>query len=173
MKEIKLPCGETTVIDDSDAWIKDVFPSWRRVRGHVKIARYIKTEYGSAKEEYYLHRFIVRQSTTSAYAATIDHKNRNGLDNRRSNLRWASQLENSRNRSKNKKCSTKYIGVSFSPDKNKTNPYRAYIKVGRQQKHLGFFANLEDAARARDVAAKSHHGEFASLNFGEDIDARK
>lgn len=90
-----------------------------------------------------------------------DHINKNGLDNRKSNLRQSNQQQNSQNRNKRKNCKSKYIGVTKVKNRwiariNDTNGNR--ITVGR-------FSNEDDAGIARDLAAIKYHGEFASLNF--------
>jgi hypothetical protein len=92
----------------------------------------------------------------------IDHRNREGLDNRKSNLRLATRSQNNCNRGRLKDGSSKYRGVSRSKKRRK---WRAGINYNGIYKHLGFFENEEDAARAYDEAAEIYHGEFATLNF--------
>lgn len=79
----------------------------------------------------------------------IDHVNRNGLDNRRENLRIVSNRINLLNREfPNKK--SKYIGVSF--DEKRKNKWRAAIFRDGKNKTLGRFATEEEAARAYILA---------------------
>jgi hypothetical protein len=106
-----------------------------------------------------MHRIIM-----NAPAGTIvDHRDRNGLNNTRKNLRFATRTQNNCNvRRKTETKTSKYKGVSFVP---KTQKWRAQIKYNGISKHLGYFENEEDAARAYDEAAKEYHGEFAVLNF--------
>jgi hypothetical protein len=95
----------------------------------------------------------------------IDHRNREGLDNRKSNLRIATRSQNNCNR-KQKKGTSKYRGVCWN---EKHKKWRAYISFNGIYKSLGYFENEEEAGRAYDEAAKIYHGEFATLNFNEEL----
>jgi len=106
--------------------------------------------------------FMHRQIMGNPVGKVIDHRNREGLDNRKSNLRLATRSQNNCNRGRLKNGSSKYRGVSRSKKRRK---WRAGINYNGIYKHLGFFENEEDAARAYDEAAKIYHGEFATLNF--------
>jgi len=92
----------------------------------------------------------------------IDHINRNGLDNRKANLRFATPMQNAWNRTKPNIGSSKYRGVGKAKG---PNPWRATIHHNGQKIHLGMFKNEIDAAKAYDTEAKKRRGEFAVLNF--------
>jgi hypothetical protein len=92
----------------------------------------------------------------------VDHKDHNGLNCQKSNMRVCTVSENCRNQRARKGSSSKYIGVHFYKPRSKWN---AKISINGKIKHLGYFSNEEDAARARDEASKEHYGEFANLNF--------
>lgn len=106
----------------------------------------------------YMHKLITGWPET-------DHINRNGLDNRRSNLRPATRSQNLMNRAALAKNATGYKGVRLEAGK-----WRAVIKAYGVRKHLGYFLTPEQAARAYDAAAREMHGEFARLNFPDQAD---
>lgn len=106
-----------------------------------------------------LSRFIMSATDN----VTIDHRDGNRLDNRRFNLREASNQQNLRNRHKSKSASTSsFKGVYFS---RKADRWCAMIKFDRKGRHLGSFLSEEDAAHAYDTAAREHFGTFACVNF--------
>lgn len=92
----------------------------------------------------------------------VDHVNGDGLDNRRSNLRPATDAQNGRNRGANRNNTSGYKGVSL--DKRR-GTWAAALWVAGRKHHLGTHATPEAAAHAYDHAAVELHGEFARLNF--------
>lgn len=88
----------------------------------------------------------------------IDHKNRNGLDNRWCNLRESSYGSNALNHRVRRDSSSGHTGVSFLKDRGK---WIAYINRGYKRITVGFFSSLEEAVRERNIACKELHGEFA------------
>lgn len=91
----------------------------------------------------------------------IDHINGNPLDNRPANLRVCTQAENTFNRGKNKKGSSKYKGVGWH---KKAGKWAAQIQANGIKHHLGVFETEAEAAIAYNQAATQLHGCFARLN---------
>lgn len=106
----------------------------------------------------YMHRLLLG----SAVATFVDHKDGNGLNNARSNLRECTKAENSRNASKRRDGSSPYKGVSWY---RWTGRWVARIQVDNKAKHLGYFSSAELAAMAYDIAARDLFGDFAKVNF--------
>jgi hypothetical protein len=110
-----------------------------------------------------MHRVVLERVLGRALVKgeEVDHKNRNGLDNRRENLRLASRLQNVRNRSIPGNNGSGYKGVSWD---KRIEKWYAYITFNYKMKALGRFADIKDAARAYNRAALEYHGEFAYQN---------
>lgn len=89
-----------------------------------------------------------------------DHKNGDGLDNRRQNLRPATHQQNTQN-NRSRRSSTGFKGAY----RDGGGKFRAAIMHEGKLKHLGKFDTAEQAARAYDAAAKRIYGEFARTNF--------
>ena len=95
----------------------------------------------------------------------IDHKDGNGLNNQKLNLRKCTILQNTQNRRKtDNKTSSIFKGVSKTKGRNK---FSAYITINKKRKRLGQFVSEIEAAKAYDKEAKQAFGEFAKLNFEE------
>lgn len=91
----------------------------------------------------------------------VDHKNSNGLDNQKENLRPATRSQNSQNAQKAPNCSSKLKGVCWHKRRNKWN---ARIQLNGQRQSLGYFESETDAGNAYDFAAKQKFREFARPN---------
>lgn len=87
-----------------------------------------------------------------------DHENRNPLDNRRCNLRPATQADNAKNKSRQKNNTSGIIGVGWV---KRLSKWRARITVDDKPIYLGVFNNKDDAIRTRLKAEKQYFGEFA------------
>ena len=109
----------------------------------------------------YMHQEIIK----APKGMVIDHINQNGMDNRNANLRAATHSQNHCNRKKQSGAYTsKYKGVCWIKRKRK---WLASVGHEKKQIYLGYFDSEIEAAKARDLAAKKYHGEFAHLNFPE------
>jgi len=129
---------------------------------HVAKSGYVATNIrvNGKKTIMLMHRYLLGLSNGDGVLA--DHKNWNGLDNRRENLRVCTRTENNRNVKPYGKSGR--LGVVYNKVGN--NVYiKAQIMIGGKCLHLGNFKTEEEAARARDEASKKYHGDFASLNF--------
>ena len=156
MKYIKLTQGKRSIIDDED------FKRVSQYKWHFHSTGYAFTHARNTKDKKLrLHRFILNPPKT----ILIDHINRDKLDNRKENLRFATKQQNGMNSGKKRKfTSSIYKGVQL--DKRAVQKNYPSIWVARlANKHLGHYQTEKDAAKAYDLKAKELFGEFAYLNF--------
>ena len=103
-----------------------------------------------------LHRFLFPEYKI------CDHKNRNGLDNRKENIREATISQNNINQIKQKGIYTsKYKGVSWNKRRKK---WESKIVINGKKFDLGFYNIEEKAAIAYNIAARYFHPKFAVFN---------
>ena len=119
---------------------------------------YRKTTIKGVELNIAMHREILGVADPKVF---VDHKNGNGLDNRKDNLRMATNSQNQANRQKLRGGTSRYKGVCWNA---KLSRWQAGIKVNGKSFHLGLFASETDAANAYDKAARERFGEFAYTN---------
>lgn len=148
-----LPTGDSFLIDASD--LAEV----QKHKWSIENSGYVHTTINGKHTR--LHQFLMRP-----YQGVVDHINGDRTDNRRSNLRVATNKDNVRNQKIGKRNSSGYKGVSYDSRRGK---YAAHITVDRVGRFLGYYDNAVDAAVAYDRAAAIYFGEFARPNFKEVI----
>lgn len=97
----------------------------------------------------------------------VDHKDHDGLNNQRSNIRLCTSQQNTRYRRPVSGCSSEFKGVSWNKASRK---WSAGIKIKGRLKSLGRFNREYCAAIAYDIAARKYFGDFAYTNFPESIE---
>ena len=90
----------------------------------------------------------------------IDHINRNGMDNRRANLRYATKEQNARNKRVRKDSPSGIKGVRTSK-----GLYYPNIFVNKKRQQLGTYHNPELAGKIYQIHAMLHYEEFAYKSF--------
>jgi hypothetical protein len=124
-------------------------------------ARDRKLSDGPGRNIIFMHQTICEP----APGQDVDHVDRDGLNNRGDNLRPASRTQNNAHQQKRCDNSSGYRGVSwYAP----TGKWMAKITAHGHQMYLGYFQDIKDAARAYDVAAIKHFGEFAYENIPDE-----
>ncbi len=104
-----------------------------------------------------LHRLVLNAKSTDV----VDHKNRNTLDNRKTNLRICSKAENNRNSKKNiRGTSSIYKGVTKRP----SGRFGVYINYNKKPLCLGTYDTEKEAAIVYNNKAVELFGEYANLN---------
>ena len=154
MKRIKLSQGKFALVDDEDFKRISMFEWYAAKNRHTWYARRSinKTRYIG------MHHEVMRTSSSVQH----DHKNGNGLDNRKDNLRPCNHSQNRMNCRKIKGTTSKYKGVSF----NKKDK-RWCVTIGLNNRHffVGNFTDEKEAALAYNKAAKVHFSDRAKLNI--------
>jgi hypothetical protein len=92
---------------------------------------------------------------------TCDHKNRDKSDNRKCNLRLATQAEQKYNKKKEKNRTSIYKGVSWS---NSNNKWRVYIRVDGKGITGGSYSDEKEAAKVYNRLALHYCPDFCILN---------
>ena len=165
MKKVKISKNKVVLVDDSDFKLVNSY-RWYAEKHRSTYYAYNSVRKGNITEHSSMHRLIMDAED----GQQVDHKNGDGLDNRRENLRICTNVQNQGNRKTSthyggNTCSSTFKGVSWHKPANK---WTAQICKEKVKRHLGCFILEEDAARAYDKAAKEYFGEFALLNFPED-----
>ena len=154
MKHIDLTRDKQAIVDDSDYPFISQF-NWHlmgKTNGHHYAQAFINGKKVS------MHRLILG----APKGVDTDHRNHDGLDNRRDNLRLCTRSQNIQNQKPRNHCkSSQYKGVYRSKEYEK---WQAYIKLNRVRYCLGSYADEDVAALVYNFAAIVLFGEFACLN---------
>lgn len=163
----KKAAGRVALVDDADYDLVMQYRwyVWERTRSNGSIdGPYAITRSaicGGRRQNLKMHRLLMPG------ALQVDHKNGDGLDCQRSNLRVASDSQNRGNERKRhsyngRRTSSRFKGVYWGKRERK---WVAQIGVNGRHRGLGSFADETAAARAYDAAALEAWGEFACVNF--------
>ena len=147
-------------VDDADfEWLNQF--NWKALitNSNVYAVRSIRNDNGT-RDTICMHRLILNMPKNSKLEG--DHKDHDGLNNQRNNLRKATSTQNRRNTRKRGRKSSKYLGVHWSKCIKR---WIAAITINRKSKHIGTYTSETLAARAYDQAAIIHFKEFANTNF--------
>jgi len=156
MKTIPLTQGQVAFVDEQDFESLNAY-TWHALR---------------RKHGFYAGRNAPHQIRPKAIAmhrqimgfpeGEVDHRNGNGLDNRRENLRCVGNYNPRAYKAKAEGKSSRFRGVRWHRVRKK---WSAQIGVDYKSIYLGLFPSEEAAAGAYDEAALEFFGELASLNF--------
>ena len=166
MKKIQLLRGGEALVDDED---------YERVRKHKWYLVQSKSggKYANAvikaKDGGYptgkainIHRFILNLTRSKIQ---VDHKDRDGLNNQKCNLRKCTPQQNCFNTAPNRSNKTsKYKGVR----KATKLTFAACISLNYKTYNLGRYKKEKDAAVVYDAVARYYMGEFAYTNFDKE-----
>lgn len=121
------------------------------VVGTLNNGGYLKVKINS--KQYLIHRIVYCMHHGYWPEKGIDHINRIKTDNRIENLREAGQVCNRRNSKLDSNNTSGIRGISWD---NKSEKWRAYIKINNKQLHLGLFKDLNSAVIVRYMAELDH-----------------
>lgn len=158
MKEIIITQNKTALVDDEDFEYLNQWKWYAQKGKHTWYAcRDVKTK--NTRKNFLMHREILKIKSYKENPIQTDHRDGNGLNNQKNNLRLCSDIENNRNR-KSYRGNSRYKGVQ-----PRGLRWEACIIFNRGYIYLGRFDLEVEAAIAYDQKATELFGEFANLNF--------
>lgn len=160
-KIIKLTKGYVAIVDDEDFKVVSKF-KWhvyiaKRKNGSVRTVYARRGVYDPSTQNTIsegLHRFILGLTNEKV---DVDHRNGNGLDCRRINLRIATRTQNNANRRMASFSSSGYRGVYFH---KKAKKWMAQLVFQSKPIYLGVFDTVQDAVEVYNAKAKEIWGDF-------------
>ena len=156
MKKMKLTNGDFALLDNHDY---DKLSKYNWGLGPRKYIQRTKTENGK-QTSVVIHREIM--GCIKGDGKTVDHVNRNRLDNRRVNLRLVNRQQSATNCSMGKNNTSGYKGVSFLKSEN---IWQSRVMFNYKSHFLGNFKTAQEAGRAYDKKTLELNGVYAVLNF--------
>jgi hypothetical protein len=105
----------------------------------------------------YLHREILGLGPLRDDPREVDHKDHNGLNNQKGNLRIATKSQNQQNRNLIKTSTTGLRGITYH-----ANRWILRLKIDGTHYHLGCWIDRDDAAYASHYAINLVRGEFGN-----------
>lgn len=133
------------IVDEQDEWLLDAY-GWSRRKGHS--TAYAKAHVPGTypkRKHMSLHQAIMGCPLNGE---VVDHKNGDGLDCRRGNMRIVSKSANAFNSKIRKDTTTGYRGVHYYKSRDK---YMSRITINKVTKFLGYFDTALEAHVAREV----------------------
>lgn len=163
MKEITLTNSPLKVlIDDEDYDLVMIYRTWQFGGNNGSITHC--TSFGSKETSKSIS--MSRLIMNAPDGVLVDHRDRNILNMRRSNLRFANKSQNGQNSGKRSvQTTSRFKGVSWDSKRNKWKSYiNRFIDGKTTQVYLGRFDSEITAARMYNEAAREYFGEFACPN---------
>lgn len=158
-REIQLTTGEITLIDDSDYEVLSQW-KWRKTNyGYAGRMKHISGGWRAGNKKVKLilmHRLIMDVPEDMQ----TDHINGDRLDNRRSNLRIVTQLQNAQN-SRKMASKNPFMGTCLHKP---TGKWQAQIRLWGKLTYLGLFESREAAAEIYKESARKNRGEFSHVD---------
>jgi hypothetical protein len=155
---VPLTQGECAIVDAADfEWLNQW--KWRLYRSPwTSYAIADKKPFvGGQRGTIRMHRLIMGVAEHGHTETQVDHIDGNGLNNSRSNLRFATNQQNQFNRKIAKNNKSGHKGICWSKDRNK---WKASIFINGKRVWEQYFSDIGEAVKAyRDVGLK-FHGEF-------------
>jgi len=159
MREIKLTQDKVSIVDDEDFDKLNQFKWFAHWDRHNWYACRHTGRINGKDPITGMHRVIMNPQENME----VDHKDGDGLNNQKSNLRVCTHRQNNRNlKPRLDKISSKLKGVSWH---KKNRKFTSTITSNQNTIHLGCFNSEQEAAIAYDKAAKQLHGDFARTNY--------
>ena len=161
MTTVRIPLARDKgffTVDEADVPLVTQY-QWQLLRSGGKryAGAYIRNESGNPSRVM-AHRLILNPGPEWE----VDHRDGNGLNNIRSNLRKATRHQNGANRGMSRNNTSGYKGVSLVKASGK---WYAAIQHNGKTFNLGLYVEKDDAARAYDAKARELFGDFARCNF--------
>lgn len=172
MKKIPLTKGKTALVDDEDYDYLIQFDEWVAIE---QVSNYHSVWYAIGRvSRRLMHRIILGLGNGRIDKRIVDHRNHNGIDNRRCNIRVCTHKQNMWN-SRRKGIGTygghEGYGYGYKPHKRYRGVvasqyfgYKVSFVLNGKRIVSEYFDCMHKAAREYNRIVSEHHGEFALLN---------
>jgi len=160
MKEIKLTRGYVALVDDEDFEIVNRL-KWHAMPTKAAVYAVRRPSLGNGRYgSLLMHRFVLRINGFDS-GESVDHRNKNGLDNRKANLRVCTDSQNAQGAKLHSDSTTGLKGVTLDKSRNK---FIAQICLDGRHIFLGRFDDKEQAGDAYRTAAANLFGQYAHFS---------